>query len=257
MTRSVRFYLLLLVLSLLSFEASSNEQTKLLIEGPQHVIQVGDVTKLSLTLWPIEELKEINLKDLEGKKLGGVLYILTVGKATISSNNEQALVAKLSGVFLEATELPEKVEIGEQEIQLLKRSLELEGEVAEIKEIHVFKKDRTSNFYLFLLLALIVFVLVSLGYAYRNHMKKTERLKAMQQDEEFWRCKLKAAKTRSELEELYAKRKVWTSVLRPPSGNVSRFSDCIESIQYKKEWTKEEYEEVAQCLNELIRRTLV
>lgn len=253
----VIIHVFFLLLTLRPYEVIGEEQTKLLIEGPERVIHVGDVVGLHLTLWPIDDLKEINLKSLEGQKIGNSLVVVTVERPVVSPNNEQAIETSLKGVFIQTKELPKSLTIGDHEVQLLKRSIELTGEIKPIKKLNVFETRPPKREYWPWLAALFVFLMVLIGIYFRKRSRKLRELKAKQAKEEFWKCKLKAAESRHEIEELYAKRKEWSEILRPPSGTLTKFCECIEEIQYKKEWSEEEAHQATQCLSELRRRILM
>lgn len=257
MIRTMHLLAFVFALMVLSFKANAEEQTKLLIEGPESVIHLGDVASFDLTLWPIDDLKEISLKLLEGQKIGDSLVVISIERPSVSLNNEQAVESKMTGVFVQAQDLPEKITIGNKQVELLKRSIDVTGEVAPIKELNVFEADRErERIWFWIMIVIIIFIIVFLAYLYRKRSQQMKMLKLEKENENFWSSKLKAAQSRPEIEDVYAKRKQWIKILRPPSSLLAKFCEQIEQVQYKKEWTEEEFREVTQCLNELRRRTL-
>lgn len=249
--------ILIFIFLMLSFLVKAQEETKLLIEGPESVIHIGDVERFNLTLWPIDDLKEINIKSLEGRRIGESLAVISVDRPAVSSNNEQAIETKMTAVFVSSDELPESLSLGNKQVELLKRSIETTGEVDSIKELNIFARDEASSrTWLWLVMAMIVLAAVTLSFLVLKKSKKLRRLKEKRENEDFWKTKLKAAQSREEIEEVYAKRKKWIEALSPPSAALAKFCDQIEEVQYKRQWTEDEFREVTQGLNELRRRTL-
>jgi|GEM_PF-4879167 hypothetical protein len=256
MTRSSAIICLLLIFCV-SFSIKAEEKLNILLEGPEDVIHVGDVTQLDLTMWPIEKLKNINLQKLEGQTIGESLVVISVKRPSVSQNNEQAVETKIRGVFLQEAELPSEIEIEKEKINLMKRSIAVTGEVAQIKKLNVFQQADAREMSWGWPILLLICSAVGLRYFLVKRNKKNRDLEAFQKEENFWRGKLKAADSRQEYEHLYAAREKWSKKLNPPSRELIGFCQALEKIQYKKEWNEEEEQQIKQTINELRRRTLM
>lgn len=246
---SLKAYMMLLFVSL-SVAQAEDSNMQALLEGPDEVIHVGDVALLKLTVWPINQGKSFSLKSIEKSKVGESLFIVSMSEPLRSENNEEALTTDVYGVFLNTKELPDKIEVSGREINLLKRSLSVSGEVADAGEINVFSREEGGRVpWLIILLAIIV----CLGAALLLNKKRKEKKEQQKQQEEIaqWSLKIKSARSRQDIEELYSSRQEWGSVLMLSAEKVMNFLKVVKEVQYKKEWDQKDWEEINKVVNAL------
>lgn len=241
-----------------SLNASAEQKANIkILETPPFVM--GDIYHGELTFWPKGEVSVDQVRGLAGHILpGGKWFVGKVDRARESENNEQALVADLILVPVAAGEnnAGGVIKFGENHFALTITSSSVR-EVKPVSEKFLALDQRISlpkDFNWGIVgSATALLLLVGLGiFLWRR--RKTSNKSSPSQNPIDWNEKIKKAKTRSDMEALYAGRTKWAGVIIPKDKEVIDFFELMYRHQYKKEWSPEVKEQMSAALAKVKER---
>ncbi len=251
-------HLMMILLFLISFEAFANQKATIQIkERPPFVM--GDIYQAEIIFFPKGMIKVADIKSLEGTTLpGGKWYVGKVSRARESENNEEALVADLVMVPLNTKEnnLGGVIKFNESYYGLTITS----GVVEEVKpvsekfvaldqNIHLPKAIAWLKIGLALLTLSIVLLMSYRWWSKRRRPNGSGLVTTID-----WKEKIAQAKTRTQMEELFASRDKWAGSVIPKDKEVIDFFELMYRHQYKKEWPPETKDLLAQSLSKVKER---
>lgn len=241
---------MLFVLSFLFFShvgSASNIQTQIHIKGNERTFYTGDIISVDIVLWPLSQEVE-NFGFLAGKK-DEAIYLANVRNIRRSQNNERAVELSADMILLEGfapgARFVEESRWGDiswnfPRIEYVFREFEHTEGAFFLEQL--FKSDR-SKWPLGItgiLMGLLTFFVVK--RLYRGHLKKKKYLEARRKNLSVFF----SGDSRAEIEEVLKDYLKWQEYIIP--DGFEAFKKKLLEIQYKKEWSDDEYEDVLSLL---------
>lgn len=229
---------------------SFGAEVRALVESDQEVVYVGDVKKLKLTIWPVDNEDAGVINRLDEIDFGDSLHVLNVEDVSFSANNEEALEVALYAVFTSDSGIS-SLRVAELEAPVEIRSLEIRNEVEQQQELSFFKEVAPESSYpkviFWFVISLIILVfMIWLVWL----LRKKRRLLKRHESLEYWRKKILASTERLQIEDVYLRRDEW----KPFCTNLKKhdeFCSLMDAIQYRRGWTSQEVEQARKVLKDL------
>lgn len=121
------------------------------------------------------------------------------------------------------------------------------------KELMLIEQDYSfsSNKGLYLILFIIIlFVSISIKVI-PSFLKKKKIERELLEFKNLWNSKFQNASERKDYEFIYSSREIWLKCVPMQTPQVLEFFEVINSHQYKKEWSIEEFEEVSNSFKNI------
>lgn len=217
------------------------EEMRALLEGPESEIVYGDVTSLTLSIWPVVSA-DLYADLLSKKVFGQALSVLNVEKVELSENNQEALVFNFTGVFLDK-EIPDVIIIREKEIQLMKRSLSIVEFKPEAEQVIIFNQALSGrSLALSLILSVVLALIIISLIFFRRSLQRKEAVRKKREKHKELMMKLERLNTKERIDYLFTLDTEWLSYYPFETWKLQKRK--LEKVVYKKEWSSDEHLEV-------------
>lgn len=244
----------IIILAIVLFVNNLYSMIELRLLDNQEFLRLGRISKVIIHTNNKEFLEKIkNIK--EGTSLGSSIYFY--GIEFIEENTD---VSKI-GAMVILKEIPQKSEIAisidKKTFNLNLTNIKFHPDDAKLsgKKLIFLERFSFNNLIAWLsynlkttLFLFFIFVLVS-AYFILKFFKIRKAKQAELEKIKFWKNKIKESHKRVDIEYLYAKKNEWAHYF--PGVDCSKLFGNLKSIQYSREWTEKQFEEMRKELENL------
>ena len=212
----------------------------------------GDTREARIVFWPTSELNISKIKYLvEGKYFSDHFYISKVFQADYSKNNPEAYVVDVRVTLIQELRGAKsfKWKYINKLINVRYKGPVTVAEKSPLKDVVFIPKKllSISSNTIYYALGILVFFLVCIFLFKKYHKYKEEKKKLMEL--QGWRKSILEFSNRDELEEVYQTRHKWKEFFDIENEEVELLLKKINQIQYKKDVSDSEIEDVRKYAN--------
>lgn len=225
--------------------------------NPSKSYKEGDIVEGVLRIWPIENFNQESVRKFEKTVFFNAFFLAEILSIEPSINN--ADVIEIKGIFVVKSakiQRPFLIQYNEVPVQVSLDNVEIIELAQKSKDFYIMNQSMTFKSYLviwiIIILILVVVILFKKKYLieiytkYRYPQGKNIQAKY---DEMF-----RLANKRADFERIYLEKEKWVPLLSVKTAAHMEFFKVLNQYQFKKEWTKEELQEVSSAF-EIIRRS--
>ena len=256
----MKVYVTLIIIFLISFNITAFAQVINSKFSPAQeitLIKEGDLIEATLKFWPIESADLSQFKKLEKAILFNAFYLAQIISLDVSPNN--ADVVELKAIFIVKSSKPQSLFVfkyNETPIELRIENLKIQ-ELKEKSQDYIILNQPLSKSYLSIVVLVFIVLLVILLFFKRmaikeffKKIKKDDVLKSKKRYDELFRT----ANKREDFELLYKEKEIWLKLLLSTAPAHNEFFKVLNQVQFKKDWSNEDYAEVRSAFD-VIRRS--
>lgn len=246
---------------ILSFSTIASIEGKLEIKSPNEKINLGDIVKGKMIIWPLEDKSTYWINGLEGKYVfDNALYITKILKYGFSQNNYDVLEVDFDLVLLQPVENNMTLLFDYENIKVPVK-LVLSSSINQIDKpiesfVYInetFNKVYTSVeklIYLSLLILFVILIVAMGSYLYFKKYLKKKRMKRRQELIE----KVNTLSERSEIEDIVNIKTDLIKLSILGENDFKEIKDELDKIQYQENWNEDELKNILIVIKEKISR---
>jgi hypothetical protein len=255
----MKFLSLMFVYLFLIGSAYSQEiQAELNLISPPPILKEGDIVEGILKVWPLENADLNEFKKIENMTLANALFTTEVESVEVSTNNADAIEAKLLFIVKRAAEnTQQQLSYKGRIVRIQVPALKIAPPDKDPEDYYVLDQGLIYSNLVKIVTGLLLIILIIVLYFKRKAIQnliqkfKYDPVASSKKkiDEKFTN-----AIQREDYEEIYAIRREWLSLLSEQAPSYNDFFKLMEQHQYKKSWNIEDLNEVKNSF-EAIRRS--
>lgn len=248
-------YLFILFFQFVAF--SQDYQASFDLINPSKSYKEGDIIEGVLRVWPIENFNQESFRKLEKTVLFNAFFLAEISSIEPSANN--ADVIELKGIFVVKSaniQRPFSIQYNDVPVQVSLDNVKILELTQKSKDFYILDQSLFYKSYLVIWLFVILAVVILIFFKkkallefYKNYRQSKEKNLVKKYDEVF-----RLANKRADYEKIYSEKESWLPLLSVKTAAHMEFFKVLNQYQFKKEWSKEEHQEVSSAF-EIIRRS--